>query len=88
MTVMLNCDIDPSYSLMCLTTLDNQIVLIDLISGECIKSIPHPTSFVNQLKFLDNNTVIIIDENNKFYLINVRTRQFHAYTRDNFEKVV
>jgi WD40 repeat protein len=86
-SLILNCDMDPSSSSLCLTTIDNQIIVTNLRSGEINKSLPHPKSFVNQLKFLNNNTVIIIDENNKFYLINVTESQFHPFTRENFDKV-
>ena len=86
-SLILNCDLNQTGSFLCLTTIENQIIVADLISGEINRSLPHPNSFVNQLKFLNNNTIIIIDENNKFYLINIKESQFHAFTRDNFEKV-
>ena len=86
-TTILNSEIDPTNSIVCLTTIDKQLILIDISKNEVDNTLPHPNTYVNQLKFINSEVLIIIDEHNKFYIINIKTRQFHGFTKDNFNKV-
>ena len=86
-TTILNSEIDPTNSIVCLTTIDKQLILIDISKNEVDNTLPHPNTYVNQLKFINSEVLIIIDEHNKFYIINIKTRQFHGFTKDNFDKV-
>ena len=85
--IYLNSDISSNGKILAITSSEKQLILVDLTTGEVSRSLPHPSSFVNQLKFLDSQTLVIIDEHNKFYIINTNEKQFHSYTKSNFEKV-
>ena len=64
------------------STLNKQLYLID-INNSTYESLPHPDKYITKISFsLDNSKIITIDENNKIYLIDLKTKKFDQWTND------
>jgi len=68
------------------STLNKQLYLID-INNSTYESLPHPDKYITKISFsLDNSKIITIDENNKIYLIDLKTKKFDQWTNDRIKK--
>jgi hypothetical protein len=66
--------------------LNKQLYLID-INNSTYESLPHPDKYITKISFsLDNSKIITIDENNKIYLIDLKTKKFDQWTNDRIKK--
>ncbi len=85
--ILLSCDYDAQNNLCILSTLNKQFIFIDLNRNIVDVSLPHPHDYITQLKFMnipkDNNLFLAVAENNKFYLINQKTKRFSDWTNKN-----
>ena len=62
------------------STLNKQLYCISLNDNLC-ESLPHPDKYITKISFSsDNKTIILIDENNYIYLIEIATKKFDDWT--------
>ena len=62
------------------STLSKQLYSIDL-NDNLYESLPHPDKYITKISFSTNNkTIILIDENNYIYLIDIATKKFDNWT--------
>jgi len=73
---------------ICFSTINKNIYFLNLDEKNNFvnENIPNPNSLITQIKFKDEKNIILVSEDNKFYLIN-----FEIYTglkRDSYDKIV
>ena len=62
------------------STLNKQLYYIN-ITEKSYESLPHPDKYITKISFsTDNKTIILIDENNYIYLIDIATKKFDNWT--------
>lgn len=84
--LILTCDFDYQTNDIAFSTFSKQVYYVNTMKAE-IHSIPHPDSFVTKIKFNPKNkTVILIDENNLIYIIELSTFKFNKWTINRIEK--
>ena len=84
--IILTCDFNYESNAIAYSTLSKQVYYIDTVKEE-INSVPHPDCFISKIKFnTKNNTLILIDEYNLIYIVDIPTMKFTQWTTDRIEK--
>ena len=82
----MTCDFNYESNAIAYSTLSKQVYYIDTVKEE-INSVPHPDCFISKIKFnTKNNTLILIDEYNLIYIVDIPTMKFTQWTTDRIEK--
>ena len=69
-------------NILAYSTLNKQLYLID-INNSTFESLPHPDKYITKISFnSENSKIIIIDENNLIYLIDLKTKKFDQWTNN------
>lgn len=69
--------------LLALSSLNCNLIVVNLSQGSVDDSYPHPSVFLTQLKFLNKDTLLTIGEDNKFFLVDVENKKFSDWTNKN-----
>ena len=78
--LILNSNYNEKNNMLIYSTLSKQLYSIDL-NGNLYESLPHPDKYITKISFsTDNKTIILIDENNYIYLIDIATKKFDNWT--------
>ena len=78
--LILNSNYNEKNNMLIYSTLSKQLYSIDL-NDNLYESLPHPDKYITKISFsTDNKTIILIDENNYIYLIDIATKKFDNWT--------
>ena len=78
--LILNSNFNEKNNMLIYSTLNKQLYSIDL-NDNLYESLPHPDKYITKISFsTDNKTIILIDENNYIYLIDIATKKFDNWT--------
>ena len=78
--LILNSNYNEKNNMLIYSTLNKQLYSIDL-NDNLYESLPHPDKYITKISFsTDNKTIILIDENNYIYLIDIATKKFDNWT--------
>ena len=78
--LILNSNFNEKNNMLIYSTLSKQLYSIDL-NDNLYESLPHPDKYITKISFsTDNKTIILIDENNYIYLIDIATKKFDNWT--------
>lgn len=78
--LILNSEYNENLNLVIYSTLSKQIYSINL-NEESYESLPHPDKYITKISLnCDNTKIILIDENNYIYLIDIETKKFDDWT--------
>lgn len=87
--IILNSCLSLNDKYIAFSTLDKKLLLISInfnskSEKDNIFYLPHPSdNYITQLKFLDNNTLLTISDDNKFFLIDIKNKKFNSWTNKN-----
>ena len=78
--LILSSEYNENNNLLIFSTLSKQLYSVNL-NEESYESLPHPDKYITKISFSsDNKKIILIDENNYIYLIDVNTKKFDDWT--------
>lgn len=67
------------------STLDQEVFVVNLNSNPKTMTIPHPDRLITQIKFIGNDEVLLVSDENKLYIVNVKLNQFNQWTDKRIE---
>lgn len=79
--IILSCDYLENS--LAFSTLNKNLIFVNLKNKNVEYSLPHPDEYLTQLKFLNNETLITVGEDNKFFLVDIKNKKFTQWTNKN-----
>ena len=78
--LILNAEYNEKNNILVYSTLSKQLYYVNL-DEKSYESLPHPDKYITKISFNDDNKKIIVtDENNYIYLIDIDTKKFDDWT--------
>ena len=78
--LILNSVYNEKNNILVYSTLSKQLYYVNL-NQKSYESLPHPDKYITKISFSeDNKKIILIDENNYIYLIDISTKKFDDWT--------
>ena len=78
--LILTAEYNEKNNMLFYSTLNKQLYCIN-INEKSYESLPHPDKYITKISFSsDNNKIILIDENNYIYFINMASKKFDDWT--------
>ena len=84
--LILSSEYNEKNNLLIYSTLSKQLYAIDL-NEKLYESLPHPDKYITKISFSpDNKKIILIDENNHIYMIDISSKRFDDWTNKRIQK--
>lgn len=70
--------------LIAYSTIDKEVFITNL-DTKTVNTLPHPDSLITQIKFICSDEVVMISDDNKLFVVNLRLNNFNQWTINRIE---